>query len=255
MIRLFITGITGAMGQMIVNMSSEYGDFKVVGGLGKSSELTTNYPIFTELSQVDQSLDFDVLIDFSTASLVNQVIDFAKERFKPAVICTTGLSAETEQTIKDVSKDLAIFKSGNMSVGVHLISKLLKQVAQVIGESNDIEIIEKHHRRKVDSPSGTAIMLADAINSGLTPNRNVELGRKAVGSKDREAINIHSVRGGTIVGEHEVIFAGEDEVITLSHGAYSRRVFAKGALDAAMFIWNKPSGLYDMNDLLEEKLI
>lgn len=255
MIRLFITGITGAMGQMIVNMSSDYGDFKIVGGLGKSYEHPTTYPIFSEFSQVDRALNFDVLIDFSTASLVNQVVEFSKDRLKPAVICTTGLSGETEQRIQVVSKDLPVFKSGNMSVGIHLISKLLRQVAQVIGDSNDVEIIEKHHRRKVDAPSGTALMLADALNSGLTHNRNVELGRKEVGSKDRDSINIHSVRGGTIVGEHEVIFAGEDEIITLSHGAYSRRVFAKGALDAARFICNKPPGLYDMNDLLEEKLI
>ena len=255
MIRLFITGITGAMGQMIVNLASEYDCFSVVGGLGKTLETPTSYPVFANLTDVSAHLEFDVLIDFSTASLVNQVIAFAKERCKPAIICTTGLSDATEQTLKEASNHIAIFKSGNMSVGVHLISKLLKQAAQVIGETSDIEIIEKHHRRKLDSPSGTALMLADAINLGLPQNRKIELGRESVGSKDRETLNIHSVRGGTIVGEHEVIFAGEDEVITLSHGAYSRRVFAKGALDAAKFILNKPCGRYDMNDLLDEKLL
>ncbi|HAS74434.1 MAG TPA: 4-hydroxy-tetrahydrodipicolinate reductase [Clostridiales bacterium UBA8960] len=252
MIKLFVCGVTGAMGKNIVELARQSGKFEIVGGLGQHPEEGLNYPVFEHFDDV--SVPIDVIIDFSNASVVDELIKFSVAHRCRTVICTTGLSKETELNIQSASRSVALFKSGNMSLGINLITKLIEQAASVLDEQYDVEIIEKHHNRKLDAPSGTALMLADAVNNGVTLQKSVELGRKAIGKKERSTLNIHSVRGGTIVGEHEVMFAGDDEIITISHGAYSRRVFAKGALDAAAFLIGKPAGLYDMNDLLADLL-
>lgn len=253
MIRLFICGITGAMGKNLVELAASGEQVKVVGGIGHPSSNHYDFPVYDSFEDID--LSFDTIIDFSNAAIVPSLIEFAIQKKKPVVICTTGLSIETETLIIDASHTIPVFKSGNMSLGINLLTKLIQQAASVLGDQFDVEIMEKHHNRKLDAPSGTALMLADALNKGFSEKRSIQLGRDAVGKKDRSIVNIHAIRGGTIVGEHEVMFAGEDEIVTFSHGAYSRRVFAKGALDAAHFIADKPPGLYNMDDLLTDLLL
>lgn len=250
--RLFICGITGAMGKNVVALAKQSCKFEVVGGLGQHSVDSCDFPVYDHFDQVDVA--FDVIVDFSTASIVPSLIAYAVDHNTPVVICTTGLTSETEEQIIMASHKIPIFKSGNMSLGINLLMKLIKQAASVLNDQFDVEIIEKHHNRKLDAPSGTALMLANAVNNGLSDERTIKLGREAIGKKERETINIHAIRGGTIVGEHEVLFAGEDETLTFSHGAYSRRVFAKGALDAAHFLIGKSNGLFNMDDLLTELL-
>lgn len=252
MIKLFICGVTGAMGKNVVELSKQNDKFEIVGGFGQHPDENLTFPVYDHFDDVSETID--VIIDFSNATVVNQLIDFSVIKNCPVVICTTGLSEETEAKIMAASQSIALFKSGNMSLGINLLTKLIEQAASVLDGQFDVEIIEKHHNRKLDAPSGTALMLAHSVNNGLDSEMQIELGRATVGKKDRGTLNIHSVRGGTIVGEHEVIFAGDDEIITFSHGAYSRRVFAKGALDAANFLIGKSAGLYDMNDLLAERL-
>lgn len=251
--RLFICGITGAMGKNVVELAKLSNRFEVVGGLGHQCDTPCDFPVYDHFDNVDVA--FDVIVDFSTASIVPSLIAFAIDKKTPLVICTTGLTSETEKQITMASQKIAIFKSGNMSLGINLLMKLIKQAASVLNDQFDVEIIEKHHNRKLDAPSGTALMLAEAANNGFHNMRDIKLGRESIGKKERETINIHAIRGGTIVGEHEVLFAGEDETLTFSHGAYSRRVFAKGALDAAHFLIGKPNGLFNMDDLLAELLV
>lgn len=252
MIRLFICGVTGAMGKNVIELAESNERFKVVGGLGHHTVNPYDFPVFDSFENVN--LSFDVIIDFSNAAIVPSLIEFAIQKNTPVVICTTGLSKDTEIQIIGASQSIPVFKSGNMSLGINLLTKLIQQAASVLGDQFDVEIMEKHHNRKLDAPSGTALMLADAVNKGFPEERTIQLGRDAVGKKDRSIINIHAIRGGTIVGEHEVMFAGEDEIITFSHGAYSRRVFAKGALDAAHFVSGKSPGLYNMDDLMTDLL-
>lgn len=251
MIKLFIIGITGAMGGHVAKLASENTNFQVVGGLGHGI-CDNDFPVYEAFDHVNTE-SFDCIIDFSNAALTESLLAFAANRKCPLVLCTTGLSPQTQQHVLNHSRNLPVFQSGNMSLGINLVRHLLESAAQVLGYDADIEIIEKHHNRKLDAPSGTAIMLAESVNSGLDKERDLQLGREVRGAKDRSIINVHSVRGGNIIGEHEVIFAIDDEIISISHTAYSRKVFAKGALDAAAFLVNQPPGLYTMDDLLKRK--
>ena len=252
MIRLFICGITGAMGKNVILQSKSDAAFEIVGGLGHGKVENENIDIFTDFEAID--LPIDCIIDFSTARLIDDLLNFAQDKKIPVVLCTTGLSEATLNHVDVASQSIPIFKSGNMSLGINLIMNLVKQAASVLENGFDIEIIEKHHNRKLDAPSGTALMLANAVNDGLKGKKNVMLGREAHGSKEASTINVHAIRGGNIVGEHEVLFAGSEELITLSHTALSRSVFANGALEAAKFLVHCEPGLYNMDDLVSLKL-
>ena len=198
-------------------------------------------------------MEADALIDFSNAAAVDELLAYCREKKLPVVLCTTGLSEEQLKKVEEAAKETAVLRSANMSLGVNLLMKILKDAARVLApEGFDIEIVEKHHNRKVDAPSGTAIALADSVNDALdgvysyTYDRSRE--RKA---RDSREIGISAVRGGTIVGEHEVIFAGEDEVIEFKHTAYSKALFARGAVAAAKYLAGKPAGRYDMSDVIQ----
>ena len=250
MTKFNLHGCFGRMGQAIQKIAAHTEGFELIAGVDAKPE-TAGFPLFTDLS--DCSADADVVIDFSIATAVPKLIDWCLVKRLPLVLCTTGLSEETLALITRASEELPIFKSANMSLGVNFMVSLLEQASAVLGaEGFDIEIIEKHHNQKVDAPSGTAFMLADAMNrEGRRRIVTDRSQRRQVRPADE--IGISSVRGGTIAGEHSVIFAGLDEVIEISHTAYSKDVYAIGALKAAEFIARRKPGLYNMRDLLSEK--
>ncbi len=251
---IFITGITGVMGGHLIKIIERHPYCNVVGGLGHVTHVDERYPIYTNFSEIPYHLEIDCIIDFSNAAIVDALLDFALSRKTPLVLCTTGLSEKTNEKVITTSEQIPVFKSGNMSLGINAISHAIKLVSELLDESYDVEIIEKHHNRKLDAPSGTALMLADAVNEGKNTPYEVALGRSAHGAKQKDIINMHSVRGGNIVGEHEVLFAGEEELIEIKHTALDRGVFAKGAIEAALFLITQTAGLYDMNHLIQNKL-
>lgn len=252
MTRVFVCGITGAMGKNLVIQSKLFPEIEIVGGIGHGSINTDSIPVFSSFDEINVKMD--CIVDFSTASIVDELLDFAQNKNIPVVLCTTGLSEATINHVEKAALNIPIFRSGNMSLGINLIMNLVKQASSVLEQDFDVEIIEKHHNRKIDAPSGTAIMLADAVNDGLQQKKEIKLGRENHGAKDRLTINLHSVRGGNIVGEHEVLFAGSEELISISHSAISRSVFANGALEAAKFIVACEPGIYNMDDLVKLKL-
>ena len=247
---IIISGAMGAMGQAVASNAAARG-ITVVAGVDREASDRFPYPVFGSFA--DCGLSADAILDFSNPAALPGLLAFAQEHKIPCVIATTGMDEAHQKMIADASKVIPIFFTFNMSLGVNLLCALAQKAAQVLGEGFDIEIIEKHHNKKIDAPSGTAIMLANAVSEKTPYTPEYVYDRHAV-RKRREPneIGIHSVRGGTIVGEHEVIFAGTDEVITLSHGAYSKSVFAVGALKAAGFISaeGRSPGLYNMNDMI-----
>ncbi len=248
MTRIIMVGCNGHMGQTITRVVENLTDCTIVAGIDSNLNLKNSYPVFDNFSDVN--VEADVLIDFSTPKLLKNLLFFASQKKMPCVIATTGYSEQEIGLIKDYSKLVPIFFSFNMSLGVNLLCSLAKAAAKVLGDGFDIEIIEKHHNQKVDAPSGTAIMLANAVNDGA---KEYIYDRHSKREKRKtNEIGIHSVRGGTIVGEHEVIFAGTDEVITLAHSAASKAVFANGAVNAAKFLVGKEPRIYDMTDLVNE---
>ena len=249
MIKAILVGACGKMGKNISECAKADGEIKIVAGIDKINT-GCDFPVFASFK--DLNVNADVIIDFSHISLLDDILNYAKQNNTPVVLATTGYSQEQIQKIKEFSKNIPIFFTFNMSIGVNLLCSLAKKAANILGSDFDIEIIEKHHNQKIDAPSGTAIMLANAINGEFGDNLNYEYDRHSKRAKrPKNEIGIHSVRGGTIVGEHDVIFAGLDEVITLSHQAQSKQVFAAGALKAAKFISGKPAGLYDMNSIMD----
>ena len=241
MLRIILSGCLGKMGKVITNIVENRNDCEIVAGLD-IGEGTALYPIFNSVDKIN--VDADCIIDFSHPSALKGVLNFAKSKGIPAVIATTGLSGEQIEDIKETAKQIPVFFSFNMSLGVNLLLELSKKAAAVLNGC-DIEIIEKHHNQKIDAPSGTAVMLAQGINEA-------KYDRHAKRQKRTEnEIRIHAVRGGTIVGEHDVLFCGRDEIITLSHSARSKDIFAVGAVNAALFIADKPQGLYNMGDLVK----
>ena len=255
MTRIIMHGCNGRMGQMITGIVKERDDAEIVAGIDVFDGITTNgYPVFTDINACD--VEADVVIDFSNASAVDKLMDYCEAKNLPLVLCSTGLSEEQLSKVKTLSGKIAVLKSANMSLGINLLQKLLKDAAAILGPSGyDIEIVEKHHRMKLDAPSGTALALADSVNEALNNEYEYVYDRSTRREKrpDKE-IGISAVRGGTIVGDHDVIFAGTDEVITFSHSAYSRAVFAKGAVSAAVFLAGKKPGFYDMSNVIEESL-
>ena len=213
--------------------------------------LVRAYPVFTSLAECD--VQADVVIDFSNAAAVDELLDVCVEKTLPVVLCTTGLSEEQLAKVKEAGEKVAVLRSANMSLGVNLLMKLLKDAAKVLAPAGfDIEIVEKHHNQKVDAPSGTALALADAMNNALEENYEYKYDRSQERKKrEKYEIGIQAVRGGNIVGEHEVIFAGTDEVIEFKHTAYSKAIFGKGAIEAAKFLSGKPAGFYDMSDVIQ----
>lgn len=248
MLNIILTGSGGAMGKNLVELISEAPDMQVSAGIDRTIHDNYNFPQFTEFSD---EVKGDVIVDFSHFSVVPHILDFSEKTGIPAVICTTGLTEETINRIEAVSKKTALFRSGNMSLGINLLIDLVKKAAAVLQGSFDMEIIEKHHNKKVDAPSGTAKMIANAMKDAIESDPKFIYGRSGNDAKrEADEIGIHAVRGGTIVGQHDVIFAGIDEVIEIKHTAASKRVFAQGALQAAKFMAGREPGLYDMNDIL-----
>lgn len=238
------------MGHVVSQVISERSDCVVVAGFDIDSAIKENFPVISDPQQFDGNAD--VIIDFSHPSFLPKLLSFAKERHISAVIATTGMSDEQVEQIKSTSLETPIFFSANMSLGINLLVSLAKKAAAVLSDSFDIEIVEMHHNLKVDAPSGTALMIADSISSVLEQKPEYVYDRHSQHTKrTKNEIGIHSVRGGSIVGEHEVIFAGKDEVITLKHSAMSKQVLASGAVNAALFLAGKTSGLYNMDDLVD----
>lgn len=249
MIKAILVGACGQMGRNVTLCSDCCDDIKIVAGVDKFN-CGMDYPIFPTFDEVN--VNADVIIDFSNVALLDDLLKFATEKKLPLVIATTGYSDAQIEKIKAASKIIPIFFTFNMSIGVNLLCSLAKKAASILGDGFDIEIVEKHHNQKLDAPSGTALMLANAVNGVFDDKLKYEYDRHAKRAKrTKNEIGIHSIRGGTIVGEHDVIFAGRDEVITLSHAAHSKQVFATGALKAAKFIVEKTAALYDMNDIMD----
>ncbi len=248
MIKVLISGCGGAMGTVIERYIDSRDDCQVYCGVDKFIG-AKNYPVFTSFDEVD--IDVDVIIDFSHPSLTSYALDYAVKTTTPIVVATTGLSDSQKEEIVAASKKTAVFYTANMSIGVNLLVSLAKKAAAVLGRDFDIEIVERHHNKKVDSPSGTALMLANAINEDQGDCFDLLFGRhgKATKREERE-LTIHAVRGGTIAGDHDVIFAGNNEVVTISHHAQSKEVFATGSVNAAIFISKEKNGLFDMSDML-----
>lgn len=251
MTKIIMHGCNGKMGQVITDICKDDPECEIVAGIDISDHIKTNpYPVFKTVGECN--VDADVVIDFSTATCVDALLDWCKEKRLPLVLCTTALSDETVNKVMLYSKEVAILRSANMSVGINMLLKELKNVASLLAPSGfDIEIVEKHHNQKIDAPSGTALALADSINESLGNEYNYVYDRTVKREKrSKKEIGISAVRGGSIVGEHEVIFAGRDEVITITHTAYSKAIFANGAVQAAKFLKGKPAGLYDMSKVI-----
>ena len=250
MIRIILHGCSGRMGHIISDICKNDRETEIVAGVDVFGDAYDNYPVSRSLSDCPEA---DVVIDFSTAAAIDDLLSFCSKKEMPVVVCTTGLSDEQTQMLRKVSEKTAVLKSANMSVGINLLEVLIAQAAPKLAAAGfDIEIVEKHHRTKIDAPSGTAIALADAANGALAGEYDYVYDRSGRREKRPvKEIGISAIRGGTIVGDHDVIFAGQDEVITLSHRAYSRAVFGKGAVEAAKFLAGKEAGFYTMSDVLK----
>ena len=248
MLKAILVGASGKMGGFITDCAANDDNIEIVAGVDKVN-VGQKYPIFTDFDNLNTKAD--VIIDFSNPILLDKILGYAMNNNTPVVLATTGYTDEQIEKIKKATEVIPVFFTFNMSIGVNLLCSLAKKAASVLGSDFDVEIIEKHHNLKIDAPSGTAIMLANAVNQEFGDSYSYEYDRHSKRAKrPKNEIGIHSVRGGTIVGEHDVIFAGRDEVITLSHQATSKEVFAVGAIRAAKFISSKKPGLYDMNDVM-----
>ena len=254
MTRIIMCGCNGAMGRMITGIVNEDAEAEIVAGIDMVDTKEHCYPVFQKLADCD--VEADALIDFSTPKILDDILTFSKEKKVPVVLCTTGYDDEQLAKIEEAATQTAVLKSANMSLGINLMVELCKIATKVFanhGDNFDIEVIEKHHNQKLDAPSGTALMIADGISSVSPTEKQYVYDRHAYRKKrDKNEIGIHSIRGGTIVGEHEVIFAGHDEVVSIKHEAHSKEVFAIGSINAAVFMKDKKSGMYDMSDLLAE---
>lgn len=251
MTRIILSGCNGKMGQAIVKAVADREDAVISAGVDIFTDCGYDFPVFNDFKKIDT--EADVIIDFSNPVVLDGLLSHARGKKLPAVICTTGYSTAQVQQIKEAAKEIAVFHSGNMSLGINLIIELSKKAASVFGSAFDIEIVEKHHNQKIDAPSGTALMIADGISEVMDKEPQYVYDRHAYRKKrEKNEIGIHSVRGGTI-GEHEVIFAGHDEVLSIKHEAHSKEVFAVGSINAAVFLNGKEAGLYNMSDLLASK--
>ena len=250
MTRIIMHGCNGAMGQVVSRLAAESEDVKVVAGIDREDKSLYDYPVYPGLEACPA--EADVIVDFSSADAVDNLLDYCAAHKMPLVLCTTGLSQKQLEKVEQTAGQAAVLRSANMSLGINTLLRILKDASKALaGAGFDVEIIEKHHKRKVDSPSGTALALADAVNEAMDGRYHYTYGRP-IGrqQRDKKEIGIQAVRCGTMPGEHEVVFAGEDEVITFCHTAYSKAVFAKGALEAARFLAGKKPGLYTMANVI-----
>lgn len=250
MIRLIMHGCNGHMGQVISNLVREDAGAEIVAGIDLSDCRDNGYPVFTNIYDCD--VEADAMIDFSSYKAVDSVLDYCVQKKLPLVLCTTGLTPEQLEKVQASSEETAILRSANMSLGINTLLKLIQDAAKVLAAAGfDMEIVEKHHKLKCDAPSGTALALADSLNEAMDQQYHYVYDRSQKHEKrDAKEIGISAIRGGTIVGEHDVIFAGPDEVITLSHTAYSKGVFGKGAVEAAKFLAGKAPGMYNMSHVI-----
>lgn len=248
MTKIALNGASGRMGHVLAEIIAAKEGFSVAFGIDKCAA-AYDFPVYASPDEVPSDASCDVIIDFSHFSAVPGIVNFARERRVPIVVCTTGLGDEEKSLLKEASKDIPVFFSANMSIGISLVKLLCKRAADFLGEDFDIEIVERHHNQKLDAPSGTALAIADAINS--ESQYEYVYDRHSVRKKrEKKEIGISAVRGGSIVGDHEVIFAGPNEVIEINHHAQSRNVFADGAVKAAAFIADKAPGFYNMESML-----
>lgn len=253
MVKIAIVGCNGKMGYFVSQAVEENPETEVLFGVDAFGDNKYSFDVYKSFEKAEKTPD--VIIDFSNPAVLDGMLDFALNNKVPCVICTTGYSTEQIKKINEAAKTIPVFFSGNMSLGINLLIELSKQAAKVLGSSFDIEIVEKHHNLKLDAPSGTALMIADGISETLEQEPLYVYDRHSYRKKrSKNEIGIHSVRGGTIVGEHEVIFAGHDEVVTVSHQAQSKEVFAVGAVNAAVFLSEQPRGMYDMANMLSSKI-
>lgn len=257
--RILLHGCNGKMGQVMTRVLAAEADMEVVAGVDiDPGKCANSYPVYASLRQAAEVREArespDMLVDFSHHTSLDAVLEYGMAKKVPLLICTTGFTLEEKQRMADASRQVAILNSANMSLGVNLVLSLVKQASALLHDSFDIEIVEKHHNQKVDSPSGTAIMIAEAIESSVGEGLERKYGRHAKSEKrQKREIGIHSVRGGAIVGEHDVIFAGQGEVIQITHSALSRDVFAYGAVRAVRFLSGKGPGLYSMREVIESR--
>jgi 4-hydroxy-tetrahydrodipicolinate reductase len=250
MVKIIMHGCNGHMGQVISGLVEQDANAEIVAGIDVADQGKNRYPVFTDIDACD--VEADAIIDFSSAKAVDRLLEYSVKRQIPVVVCTTGLSEEQMAHLKETSGKVAVLKSANMSLGINTLMKLIQDAAKVLAEAGfDMEIVERHHRLKLDAPSGTALALADSLNEAMGQQYHYVYDRSQRREKrDDKEIGISAVRGGTIVGEHEVIFAGPDEVIEFKHTAHSKAVFGKGAIEAAKFLAGKPAGLYDMSNVI-----
>ena len=250
--KIIICGCNGKMGKAIAKATQSHDGCEIVAGVDKIIDFQASFPIYNSINNVKEKAD--VIIDFSHPSALSSILDYSKKANTPAVLCTTGFSDEQVEQIKSVSKSMPIFYSRNMSLGINLLIELAKKATEILEKDFDIEIIEKHHNQKIDAPSGTALMIAEEISQTCENRKNFVYDRSSTRkAREKSEIGIHSLRGGTIPGDHEVIFAGNKEIITISHHAESRDIFANGALKAAYFIKDKPAGFYTMKDVINNQ--
>lgn len=249
MINILLSGCCGKMGRVITRLAGQYEDLKIAAGYDLFDSGKNEYPVFSRLENCD--VPVDVIIDFSNPDALEGLLNFATARKLPVIVATTGLSQTQKKLLEQAASRIPIFSSANMSLGVNLLLDLVKRTSRLLETNFDIEIIEKHHNQKLDAPSGTALTIADSINSVLLQKQDYIYDRHSRRKKrSRTEIGIHAVRGGTIVGEHSVIFAGDDEIIEIKHSAMSKDIFGTGALRAARFIYGKTPGVYSMDDLI-----
>ena len=251
MTRIVITGANGKMGNVLQSIIANRDDCEIVAGVDLNTSENGKFPIYPSVFDVKEKAD--VLIDFSNPVLLDDLLKYSKETGIALVIATTGYNDEQKKKISDAAKECPIFFTYNMSMGINLLANLAKKAVEILGNDFDIEIVEKHHNQKIDAPSGTALMLADAICEVTPEPMKYEYDRHSKREKrSKNEIGLHAIRGGTIVGEHDIIFAGRDEIITLSHSARSKEIFAVGAVNAAVYMNGKSAGMYDMKELINE---
>ncbi len=251
MVKIFLNGCCGRMGKAIANLCFNNPDYKIVAGGDIIENKNYDFPVYTSLSECTE--DFDVIIDFSNAKAVPTILEFALSRKKPFICCTTALSDDTVSAILSASEKIAVFKSANMSLGINMMVELCKQATRILYPEFDIEIVEAHHNRKLDAPSGTAMMIASAIDQEISDNVEYVYDRHSVNkARSKNEIGISSIRGGNIVGEHSAMFISDEEILTISHSAQTRDVFAKGALTAAKFMAGKEKGYFTMSDVIAQ---
>lgn len=249
MTRIIITGANGKMGKVLQSIIANREDCEIVAGVDLNTADNGAFPIYASIAEVQETAD--AVIDFSNPVLLDDLLAYSESTKTPLVIATTGYNDEQKSRITEASKTCPIFFTYNMSMGINLLANLAKKATEILGSDFDIEIVEKHHNQKIDAPSGTALMLADAICEVTPQPMKYEYDRHSKREKrTKNEIGLHAVRGGTIVGEHEIIFAGRDEIITLSHSARSKEIFAVGAVNAAVYMCGKDAGMYDMKELI-----